>query len=537
VLIGCERFADVPEPLRRVSDLVLTLPRIDAAAFVEIFQAMYDVAPPAGWDQPDGGAWTRHLLHTDFHALVGVDETPSEAVAYLRERCESRIRQVSADDSLQLRDLHGLGEARRIAEDLIDDIADATAGEIPWTAVDRGMLLAGPPGTGKTTLARAIARDCGVKFIQASATHWQSAGALDEHLKAIRQTFAEARRYAPSILFIDEIDSIGNRELLSGHNAVYQTDVINAVLEQIQGLDPEHPVVVIGATNFVERVDPALRRPGRLDQVVIIERPTVPALVEIFKQRLAPLRGNDAVAADVDEEMLARLAFGATGADIEQFVRGATRRARKQRRNVNQADLVAEVTRRPRSPDSAVRLGPDDLQRVAVHEAGHALVSMLGSSKGAELTYISVIPRLDGTLGFVASAPPTGASLTRRQCVERLEVMLGGRAAEELWYGEHDVGLGAGGGESSDLAAATRLATMLVCTSGLGDDGSLLWSEQPNTAQLAQVDGLLRDAYTSVRTKLELNRPVLEKIASILVAEQELDGDALRSFVATGEEL
>jgi ATP-dependent Zn protease len=160
-------------------------------------------------------------------------------------------------------------------------------------------------------------------------------------------------------------------------------------------------------------------------------------------------------------------------------------------------------------------------------------VSLLGPNKGAELTYISVIPRLDGSLGFVASAPPDSASLTRRQCIDRLEVMLGGRAAEELWFGANDVGLGAGGGPASDLASATRWATMLVCTSGLGEDGSLLWSEQPNAAQLAQVGGLLRDAYTSARTKLELNRTTLEQIAEVLVAEQELDGDALRRLAVT----
>ena len=371
----------------------------------------------------------------------------------------------------------------------------------------------------------------GSKFIQGSAAQWQSAGALDAHLKAIRETFAEARRYAPSILFIDEIDSIGNRELLSGHNAVYQTDVINAVLEQVQGMDPEEPVVVIGATNFLERVDPALRRAGRLDQVVTIPRPNVAALTEIFKHYLRSHRTNGTLDGDVDEKLLAQLAFGAMGADVEFFVRGAARRARKERRNLIQADLVAEVTRRPRREENVIRLAPEELRRVAVHEAGHALASLLGSGAGADIAYVSVIPRMDGSLGFVASAPAEGAAMTRREALELLEVALGGRAAEELVYGEEEVSLGAGGGTSSDLAAATRIATALICTSGLGADGSLLWTDQPTAAQLTQIDAMLRQAYESAQERLALHRALLNRVAETLVAEQELDGEALRSLV------
>ncbi len=532
VLIGCERVADVPEPLRRVTDLRLTLPRIDPPVFAEMFQRVFQAPPPVDWDAgSDRGGWTRYLLHSDFHAPLRLGLTPLEAVDYLHERCAARLREVSADDSPSLNDLHGLGEARQIAEDLIADIAAARAEIIPWSAVDHGLLLVGVPGTGKTTLARAIARECDVKFIQGSAAQWQSAGSLDAHLKALRDTFAEARRYAPAILFIDEIDSIGNRELLSGHNAVYQTDVINALLEQIQGMDPNEPVVVIGATNFAERVDPALRRAGRLDQVVTILRPNVAALTAIFEHYLRPHRVDGAMDRDVDTKLLAQLAFGATGADVEFFVRGAARRARKERRKLAQADLVAEVTRRPRRDENVIRLTPDELRRVAVHEAGHALVSLVGSGAGADIAYVSVIPRMDGSLGFVASAPEQGASITRRQCIERLEVALGGRAAEELVYGEEEVSLGAGGDISSDLAAATRIATSLVCTSGLGGDGSLLWTDQPTVDQLVQIDALLRQAYRSAIQKLALHRSTLDDIAKVLVAEQELDGDALRALL------
>lgn len=423
--------------------------------------------------------------------------------------------------------------ARQVAEDLIADIGAARAGRVPWSAVDRGLLLVGAPGTGKTTtVARAIARACDVNFILASATQWQSAGALDQHLRAIRETFAEARRYAPSILFLDEIDSVGNREFFSGSNAIYQTDIVNAVLEQIQGMDASEPVIVIGATNFLEKVDPALRRAGRLDQVINVPRPNVAGLEQIFAYYLAPHRKAKNVERDVKVRPLAQLAFGLTGADVEFFVRGAARRARKAGRRIAQADLVAEVTRRPRRPDSVICLTPEDMRRVAVHETGHALAALKSSVGAPELAFVSIIPRMDGSLGFTASVPPEGAVLTRTEVRERLRTILAGRAAEEVVYGKSDISLNSGGGQSSDLAVATRTATNVICTSGFGADGSLHWTSTPTAAQLKQVDVLLRSAYRAAVELLRANRDVLERIAAALVEHQELDGAAVRALLA-----
>ena len=529
VLIGCTSREDVPEPLQRVTDLVLTLPRIDESLFVELFRKVIGAPPPRRW-RTGGGDWVRYLLHSDFHAPLRLNLTLAEAVDYLRDRCRARLAQVSSAEFPALSSLHGLGEARQVAEDLIADVAAARVGRIPWRDVDRGLLLVGAPGTGKTTLARAIARECDVKFIQASATQWQAAGSLDLHVRAMRQTFAEARRYAPAILFIDEIDSIGNRERFSGSNSIYQTEVVNALLEQIQGMDPSEPVMVIGATNHVDNVDPALRRAGRLDQVLQVPRPNIAGLEQIFSYYLAPHRKAKQLERDVKIGVLAQLAFGLTGADVEFFVRGAARRARKERRRITQGDLLAEVTRRPRTPGAVSRLTDDDMRRVAVHEAGHALSSLISTQGAPELTFVSIVPRMDGSLGFTAAMPPEGAIMTRPAVLERLRTMLAGRAAEEVVYGKQDLSLSSGGSAASDLAVATRLATNVICMSGFGTDGSLHWTTTPTPVQARQVDALLRSCYRAALALLRERRPLLERLATVLVAHQELDGHAVRAL-------
>ena len=533
VLIGCERAADVPEPLRRIADLVLTFPRIDRGRFARIFERVFAAKPTRGWDDP-GADWTRYLVPADFHMPRRLSLDPDDALQFLKDRVHARLNEVTPDVGPRLNELHGLGEARQICEDFVTDIRAAQAGQIPWTALDRGLLLVGVPGTGKTTLAGALARECGVKFVVASAARWQSSGALDAHLQAMRADFTEARRYAPAILFLDEIDSIGSRELMGGdRNIVYQTDVINALLEQIQGIATVDPVIVIAATNYPERVDPALRRAGRLDQTVQLPLPNIPSLEQIYAYYLEPYRAEKQVARGVETRTLSELSLGLTGADVEFFVRGAARRARRANRGIKQEDLVAEITHRPRRLDSAPRLAKEEIRRVAVHEAGHALARLISSTHGDDITFVTIIPRMDGSLGFVASVPSNGHVLTRRTMLEELETLLAGRAAEEVVFGAGEVGTGAGGpNKGSDLAVATRTAALLVCQSGLGDDGALHWTEQPTPSQNTQIDALLGKAYSSIIARLETQRTLLDRIVAILEDKQELSGAELRRMVS-----
>lgn len=528
-LIGCERVGHLPGSLRQVVDLTLTLPRFGPELFRAMFSRIMAADPPDNWEGEDAH-WVSHVHHSDFQHPRGLELTPQEALNHIRERAHRRLRDVEPAEGLGLENLHGLGEARAFAEDLIADIHDAIAGRLSWDQVDRGILLVGAPGTGKTTLARAIAKDCGIRFVNASAASWQASGHLGDHIRAMRSDFALARRFAPAILFIDEIDSIGNREKFAGQNAQYSTQVVNALLEQLQGIDPQAPVIVIAATNHVDQIDAALRRAGRLDREIAIPRPNTEALAEIYRHYLFNHIG-DAAARDIDVRELGSLSLGKTGADVELYVRGAFRRARKARRAVRQIDVVHEITSKPRSADSSPRLTPEELHRVAVHEAGHALASYLADGKGEQLGFISVVPRGNRSLGFVAHLASDRVLLTRTDYLQELEVLLAGRAAEEITFGEQSISGGAGGPTDSDLALASRRALGLVMYYGLGPEQTLLWSDTPDPSHLRQAEEILGTTYKSVLMKLSQHRDSLIRIADALIEHQELSGDELRTLI------
>jgi ATP-dependent 26S proteasome regulatory subunit len=529
VFIGCSSFQNLPESLRSLTDIILKIPDINATTFRKIFSELFS-GQLDGLLNASSLGWTGMLLPNDIVQACRLNLGAEPSLKYLEERVNTRMKSVSPDQSPSLDDLHGLGEAKDIARDLIADIKMALEGSISWDQVDKGMLIIGPPGTGKTTLAKAIARECGVKFIVASASRWQSTEHLGQHIAAIMSDFALARRCAPSILFIDELDSVGSRNA-NDKNSFYSNMVVNTILQEIQGFSEKEKVIVIGATNLEQLVDPALKRAGRLERVMHVGYPTIDALAQIFNYYLNLQLENKEEENDIDNRELAALSFGLSGADIELIVRGAIRRARKENKQISQKHIIDEITGKPRDIANSRRITLEEMRRIAVHESGHALCQLLDPKNCDNIAYISIVPRSNNTLGFVVKIPSDSISYTRNDYIELLEVILAGRAAEEIIFGRDEISSGSGGNESSDLAKATHVAQDMIRKFGFGKNSGLYYSESPDNELKKEVKRLLESAYRSVLKKLKKNRPTLNRLIQVLIEKQEISGKELKHLL------
>jgi Cdc6-like AAA superfamily ATPase len=421
-----------------------------------------------------------------------------------------------------LSDLPTFGPATRWGLHLAQDIADYRAGTIAWRDVDRGALIAGPPGVGKTTYARALAKSCAVEMISTSVSTWYTADHLGVTLKKMKGVFAEAAELAPCILFIDEVDGIGDREKLSDRHRDYFTQIINKLLECMDGIDRREGVIVVGACNYPDRVDPALKRPGRLDRIIRIPLPDAETLEVIYRHSL----GDDL--ADIDLAPLAAISVGATGADLELWVRSARRSARRNGRAIKLEDLVAEA--RGATSD----LPPALLRRVAVHEAGHAAAAVLLGLSNAVSVTIGTRGMSLGTTVFESEATWLD---TRETALAMATYVLAGRAAEDVLLGS--ISSGSGGPETSDLARATSILASMEASYGLGSNGSLLWFGAPSDAMVvvrhpriaAAVEEALSDAYRGARELIVRHADGVQRIADELQRCFHASGDHLLTLL------
>lgn len=436
------------------------------------------------------------------------------------DRRRSAAAPISNKTTTKLSDLFGFGPAAAWGRQLAADLVQWKAGTLRWEDVDRGLLLSGLPGTGKTTYARALANECKAHLEIASLARWQAKGHLGDLLKAMRNSFANARRNSPSILFIDEIDAIGDRDAFAGHNAQYCTEVVNALLECLDGLDDREGVVVLGACNNARRLDFALRRSGRLDQHIRIDLPDPEARCRILAHHL-----NE----QVDWLLLKPIidvTEGWSGADLERLGRLARRKARSQGAQLS-PELVLECV--PLLPD----LTEDERYRIAVHEAGHAIIGVQLS--GRRIMEVSVRNRLTAlpgqtSLGVTRFVDDPSHVILASDLLNAIATTLAGGAAEEVVFGERSAG--AGGSLDSDLAKATELAWDFHARYGFGKSmayfrdtvGRRPTMQSPNPIE-SDVEQTIREQHEAAKSHLQFHRSILDKLVHELVTKGKLNAE------------
>lgn len=468
---------------------------------------------------PADAQWTKWIGPQEL--LVGNLLSNEHWKNGLAQLAKQRQESQSEGRPRKLDELYGIDSARNWARQLLSDIELANSSKIDWNEVDRGALFAGPPGTGKTTLARAIATECGVNFIAVSPVKdWMTGDGLDESIKQMATTFSQARQQQPTILFIDEIDSIGNREQFQGQNASWNTAFLNALLTEMDGFGTNQKIVIIGATNYPENVDPAIRRSGRLDRVIQLNYPTIAALESMYSAYLKQYNCN--LSAEELHEC-ASSSLGLTGADVEKLVRGARRRARLDgNRAIRKNDILEEIYSIPPDAERQPKTTAE-LKNTAYHEAGHALVGLLLPSLNPQVRMASILAS-NNTLGFVAITQ-SEQNATRTSLLDRLCMTLAGRASEQLVFGDANVTTGAGGQSgSSDLAVARRIALAYVSSYGFSEQRPNWQSDSGYEDEAAK---LVQAQSARAFQLLDTHRHTLDNIATQLLQHQVLTREGL----------
>ncbi|WP_190305682.1 AAA family ATPase [Roseicitreum antarcticum] len=466
------------------------------------------------------------LLSVAAIALCFRTHKIEDALQALRRRVEAALvvdeeEKPPALSVVPLEEMVGLGAAKQAALDIVSALQDWKSSAIDWSDVPRGLLLVGPPGTGKTELAGAIAGSSGIHLVATSYNDWQQAGSLSHFLTAMKNSFDEATRLSPAIIFIDELDAFFSRLEFTGtgRNDSYDVKAITALLEKLDGMAGREGVVAMGACNSVEQLDPAIRRSGRFDAILRIPMPSLPDLEQILGQHLGTKAGG------IDLRACAAAALAKTGADCAAAVRAANVVARRERRAVRTEDLLEVLEGDP--PNYT----PEDLFRLAVHECGHAIV---GTALG---TYAVGFVRI-GAKGGICNMTKQDELITRGVLQRAMMVHLSGRAAELLIFNE--AAAGSGGGSESDIARATGAAIDMIASLGLGDSGPVWFGglgsnrafEKAMNGHLPEIVDLLKDAGHAATQVLEINRNILIAMAEDLVGRRVLYSDDLRRHLS-----
>ncbi len=451
---------------------------------------------------------------------------------------------VEKNTKVTFADVAGVDEAKEELKEVVDFLRDSKTYGRLGARVPKGVLLVGPPGTGKTLLARAVAGEAGVKFFSISGSEFVEMF-VGVGAARVRDLFEQARKEAPAIIFIDELDALGGVRGaygFGGHAEKEQT--LNQLLVELDGFDPSIGVILIGATNRPEILDPALLRAGRFDRQVLVDRPDKKGRIAILKVHMK----RALLAASIDPEKIAELTPGFTGADLANLVNEAALLAtRRHADSVELRDFTAAVERIVAGLEKRNRiLIPKERQIVAYHELGHAIVAM--SLPGLDPVHkVSIIPRGIGALGYTIQRPTEDRFLmTQDELDNRMAVLLGGRAAELVFF--HHLSTGA----ADDLVKATDTARSMVLRYGMDQKlGHVVYDRERSPMFAAQdsrggqarefsdeterlIDHAVRDlvgrALERAVAIITANRALHEKTAALLLQKETLEDDDIASL-------
>lgn len=441
---------------------------------------------------------------------------------------------VQSETGIKFADVAGEDEAKEILQEIVDFLDNPKKYEEIGAKMPKGALLVGPPGTGKTLLAKAVAGEANVPFFSISGSEFVEMF-VGMGAAKVRDLFQQANEKAPCIVFIDEIDTVGKKRDgggFSGNDEREQT--LNQLLAEMDGFDGKKGVVILAATNRPDSLDPALLRPGRFDRRVPVELPDLKGREEILKVHAKNIRVGD----NVDYNAIARMASGASGAELANMINEAALRAvRDGRKFVTQADLEesVEVVIAGYQKKNKIMTDKEKLI-VSYHEVGHALVAAL-QSHSAPVTKITIIPRTSGALGYTMQVDEDEHNLMSREELEnKIATLTGGRVAEDLVF--HSITTGA----SNDIEQATKVARAMITRFGmneefgmvafetvtnqyLGGDTSLACSESTAAQIDEKVVAAVRKQYDKAEQLLKDNMPKLHELAKYLYEKETITGD------------